>query len=77
MGRGTAKRKQHIGYDGRLSDCADEFMQMVEKEAGLNSIYEDHCLRPRNDLQFTDLLQKTICLHLISSRLMARNSING
>jgi hypothetical protein len=38
-GRGTAKRKQHR-IQG-LSECADEFMRMVEQKAGFSNIYED------------------------------------
>jgi hypothetical protein len=49
-GRGIAKRKQHIGYNGRLSDCADEFTRMVEQEAGFNSIYKDLAQMEETDL---------------------------
>jgi hypothetical protein len=49
-GRGNAKRKQHIEYNGRLSDCADEFMRMVEQEAGFNSMYEDLAQMEETDL---------------------------
>jgi hypothetical protein len=48
--RGTAKRKQHIGYNGRLSDCADEFMRMVEQEAEFNRIYEELAQMEETDL---------------------------
>jgi hypothetical protein len=40
-GRGTAKRKQCIGYNGRLSDCTDEFTPVVEQEEGFGSIHKD------------------------------------
>jgi hypothetical protein len=43
-------RKQHIGYNGCLSDCADEFMRMVEQEAGFNSIYKDLAQMEETDL---------------------------
>jgi hypothetical protein len=36
-----AKMNGHLVGGGRLSDCADEFMRMVEETAGFNSIYED------------------------------------
>jgi hypothetical protein len=51
-GRGTAKRKQHKVYNGRLSDCADEFMRMVEQEAGFNSSYDDLAQMEETDLAF-------------------------
>jgi hypothetical protein len=35
------KMNGHLMEGGRLSDCADEFMRMVEEEAGFNSIYKD------------------------------------
>jgi hypothetical protein len=31
----------HLLEGGRLSNCADDFMRMVEEEAGFNSIYGD------------------------------------
>jgi hypothetical protein len=34
------KMNGHFLEGGRLSDC-DEFMRMVEEEAGCNSMYED------------------------------------
>jgi hypothetical protein len=49
-GRSTAKRKQHIGYNGRLLDCADEFMRMVEQEAGFNNNYGDLAQMEETDL---------------------------
>jgi hypothetical protein len=35
------KMNDHLLEGGRLSDCADEFLRMVEEEAVFNSIYED------------------------------------
>jgi hypothetical protein len=35
---------------GRLSNCAHDFMRMVEEEAGFNSIYEDLAQTEEMDL---------------------------
>jgi hypothetical protein len=35
---------------GRLSNCADDFLRMVEEGAGLNSFYEDLAQMKETDL---------------------------
>jgi hypothetical protein len=44
------KMNGHLLEGGRLSDYADEFMRMVEEEAGFNSIYEDLAQMEDTDL---------------------------
>jgi hypothetical protein len=44
------KMNGHFLEGGRMSDCADEFMRMVEEEAGFNSIYEDIAQMEETDL---------------------------
>jgi hypothetical protein len=39
------KMNSHLLEGGRLSNCAGDFVRMVEEEAGFNSIYEDLVLR--------------------------------
>jgi hypothetical protein len=47
-----AKMNGHLLEGGRLSDCADEFMRMVEEAAGFNniSIYNDLAQMEATDL---------------------------
>jgi hypothetical protein len=40
----------HSRYNGRLLYCADEFMRMVEQEAGFNITYEDLAQVEETDL---------------------------
>jgi hypothetical protein len=44
------KMNGHLLDGGRLSNCADDFMRMVEEEAGFNSIYEDLTQMEETDL---------------------------
>jgi hypothetical protein len=44
------KMNGHLLEGGRLSHCADDFMRMVEEEAGFNSIYEDLAQMEEMDL---------------------------
>jgi hypothetical protein len=44
------KMNAHLLEGGRLSNCADDFMRMVEEKAGFNSIYEDLAQMEETDL---------------------------
>jgi hypothetical protein len=44
------KLNGHLLEGSCMSDCAHEFMQMVEEEAGFNSIYEDLTQMEETDL---------------------------
>jgi hypothetical protein len=44
------KMNGHLLEGGCLSNCADDFMRMVEEEAGFNSIYEGLVQMEETDL---------------------------
>jgi hypothetical protein len=50
------KMNGHLLEDGRLSNCADDFLRMVEEEAGFNSIYEDLAQMEEIDLAWHEVL---------------------